>query len=82
VTDAGKFMLGKNLSDKQISWSRRRRFWMAMAGITPTASQLTKISKIQSAGCRAQGLSADILAVETYGQINSAGWEGMATTIT
>jgi len=49
---------------------------MAVAGNTPTASQLTKTSQMQSAGCRlcrkAQGDSTDGLAVETYGHINSA----------
>jgi len=58
---------------------------MAAAGITPKACQLTKIGKMQSA-CRiarkARGESTDIMAFETCGQINSAGCEGMATTIT
>ena len=56
---------------------------------TPTASFLTKIGKMQSGGCRlcriareARGESTDGLAVETYSHINSAGCEGMATTVT
>jgi len=36
--DAGKFMLGKHLSDKKCPWERRRRLWMVMAESTPTAS--------------------------------------------
>jgi len=36
--DAGRFMLGKYLSDKKIPWRRRRRLGMAVAGNTPTAS--------------------------------------------
>jgi len=55
-----------------------------VAGITPTAIQLT----IHSAGCRlrrkareARGESTGNLAVEIYGHINSAGCEGMATTV-
>jgi len=48
--DARMFMLGLNLSDKQIPW-RRRRLGMAAAGITPKDSQITKIGKIRSAGC-------------------------------
>jgi len=55
----------------------------------PTASFLTKIGKIQSAGCRlcriareARGESTDGLADETHRHINSAGCEGMATTVT
>jgi len=62
---------------------------MAVAGNTPTASFLTKIGKMQSAGCRlcriareARGESTDGLADDTHGHINSAGCEGMATTVT
>jgi len=87
--DAGRFMLGKYLSDKKIPWRRRRQLGMAVSGNTPTASFLTKIGKIQSAGCRlcliareARGESTDGLADETYGHINSAGCKGMATTVT
>jgi len=50
--DAGRFMLGKYLSDKKIPWQRRRRLGMAIAGNMQTASFLTKIGKMQSAGCR------------------------------
>jgi len=62
---------------------------MAVAGNTPTASFLTDIGKMQSAGCRlckiareARGESTDGLTDETHGHINSAGREGMATTVT
>jgi len=62
---------------------------MAVAGNTPTASFMTKIGKMQSAGyqlCKiaqeARGESTDGLADETHGHINSAGCEGMATTVT
>jgi len=41
--DAGRFILGKYFSDKKISWKRRRRLRMAVAGNTPTAALLTKI---------------------------------------
>ena len=84
-------MLGKYVSDQQIPefWRRRRRVEMTEAGIEPTASQLTKISKMQSAGCLlcrrargAEGESTDSLAVEIYGHINSVGRQGMATTVT
>jgi len=50
--DAGRFMLEKYLSDQKIPWQRRRRLGMAVAGNTPTDSFLTKIGKMQSAGCR------------------------------
>jgi len=53
---------------------------MAEAGNMPTDSFLTKIGKMQSAGCRlckiareARGESTDSLADETHGHINSAG---------
>jgi len=62
---------------------------MVVAGNTPTAGFLTKIGKMQSAGCQlcriareARGESTDSLAAETHGHINSAGCKGMATTIT
>ena len=62
---------------------------MAVAGITQTTSFLTKIGKMQSAGCRlcrtareARGESTDGLAAETQGHINSANCKGMATTVT
>jgi len=87
--DAGSFMLGKYLSDQKIPWQRRRRLGMAVAGNMPTANFLTKIGKMQSAGCRlcriarvARGESTDGLADATHGHINSAGCEGMATTVT
>jgi len=44
--DAGRFILGKYLSDKKIPWRRRRRLEMAAAGNTPTVSFLTKIGKM------------------------------------
>ena len=61
---------------------------MAVAGNTPIVSFLTKIGKMQSAGCRlcriageARGENTDSLTDETHGHINSAGCEGMATTV-
>ena len=86
--DAGRFMLGKYLSDKKIPWQRRRRLGMAVAGNTPTARFLTKIGKMQSAGSRlcriaqeARGESTDGLEAEIHGHINSAGCEGTALTV-
>jgi len=61
---------------------------MAVTGNTPTASLNPKIGKMQSEWCRLcriarqpQGESTDGLAAETHGHINSAGCEGMATTV-
>ena len=50
--DVGRFMLRKYLSDKKNPCRQGRCLKMAVAGNTPTASQLTKIGKMQSAGCR------------------------------
>jgi len=87
--DAGRFMLGKYLSDKKIPWQRRRQLGMVVVGNTPTASFLTKIGRMQSAGCwlcriarEARSKSTDSLEDETHGHINSAGCEGMAITVT
>jgi len=44
--DAGKFMLGKYLRNKSFPWKQRRRLGMVVAGITPTASFLTRIGKM------------------------------------
>jgi len=64
-------MVGKYSSDKKKSWKQRRRLRMTVGGNTPTASFLTKIGKMQSAGCRlcriareARGESSDSLAAE------------------
>jgi len=80
--DAGRFMLGKYLSDKKIPWQQRRQLGMAVARNTPTASFLKKIGMMQSV-CRiareARSESTDGLVDETHGHINSAGCEGMAT---
>jgi len=50
--DIGRCMLGKYLSNHKTLWKRRRRLGMAVAENTITAISLTKIGKIQSAGCR------------------------------
>jgi len=57
--DAGRFMLGRYLSDKKIPWKRRRRLGMAVAGNTPTAIFLTKTGKMQSTGCRVCRIARD-----------------------
>ena len=54
---------------------------MSVAENMPTASFLTKIDKIQSAGCRREvpGESTDGVAAETHGHISSAGCKAMTT---
>jgi len=48
--DAGRFVPGKYLRNNKNPWKGRRRLGMAVAGTTPTASFLTKIGKMPSAG--------------------------------
>jgi len=76
--DAGGFMLGKYLSDKN-PMAVKETIGDGGGRNTPKASFLTKIGKMQSAGCRlcrivreARGASTDGLAAETHGHINSA----------
>ena len=87
--DEGRFILGKYLSDKRIPWKRRRRMGMAVAGVTPTGSWLTKIGKLPATGCRlckrareARGDSTQELPNGTHHHINSAVCEGMAEMVT
>jgi len=77
--DAGRFMLGKYLSNKKIHGSEGDD-WGWRWQENPTASFLTKKGKMQSAGCRlcrtareARGNSTDSLSAETRGHIDS-GW--------
>jgi len=60
---------------------------MAIAGIIPVAKWLAEIKQRSDVSCRLckrareqRGASTDNLPEETYGQINSAFCDGMATT--
>ena len=87
-------MLGKYLSDKKFHGAEADNWgWRWQTGNTLTASFLTKIGKMQSAGCQlckiareARGESTDGLEAETHCHINininSAGGKGMAATVT
>ena len=62
---------------------------MAIAGIFPAAKWLAKIQKRSDVSCRLckrareqRGASTENLPKETYGHINSAFCDGMATTVT
>jgi len=62
---------------------------MAIAGIILVAKLLAKIKRRSDVGCRLckrarkqHGASSQKLLEETYGQINSAFCDGMATTVT
>ena len=53
------------------------------------SNHLTRIGKMKSAGCwlcrivrEARGEITDVLSAEIHGPVNSAGCEGMATTVT
>ena len=80
-------MLGKYLSDKKNPMAAKETIGDGGGRKYTNSHFLTKIGKMQSAGCRlcriareARGESTDSLAEETHGHINSAGCEGMATT--
>jgi len=62
---------------------------MAISGIIPVAKWLAKIKQRSDVGCRLckrareqRGASTEILPEETYGHINSAFCDGMATNVT
>jgi len=62
---------------------------MAIAGIIPVAKWLAKIKRKSDVGCRLckrvreeHGANTEYLPEETYGHINSAFCDGMATTVT
>ena len=80
--------LGKYLNDPRVSWKHKRPEMMAIAGIIPVAKWLAKIKQRSYVSCRlckkAQeqcGASTENLPEETYGHINSAFCDGMATTV-
>ena len=81
--------LGKYLNDPRVPWRHTRREMMAIAGIIPVAKWLAKIKQRSEVSCRLCkrareqcGASTGNLPEETYGHINSAFCDGMATTVT
>jgi len=77
------------LNDPRVSWRHKRREMMAIAGIIPVAKWLAKIKQRSDVSCRLckrareqGGASTENLPEETYGHINSAFCDGMATTVT
>ena len=77
--------LGKYLNDPCVPWRHKRREMMAIAGIIPVA----KIKQQSDVSCRLckrareqRGASTENLPEETYGHINSAFCDEMATTVT
>jgi len=72
-----------------VPWRHKRREMMAIAVLIPVAKWLAKIKQRSDVSCRLckrareqRGASTENLPEETYGHINSAFCDGMATTIT
>ena len=83
--------LGKYLNDSRVPWRHKRQKMMAIARIIPVAKWLAKIKPWQwsDVSCRLckrareqRGASTENLPEETYGHINSAFCDRMATTVT
>ena len=81
--------LGKYLNDPRVLWKHKRREMMAIAGMIPVAKWLAKIKQRSDVSCRLckrareqRGVSTENLLEETYGHINSAFCDGVATTVT
>jgi hypothetical protein len=80
---------GTYLNDPRVPWRHKRREMMAIAGIIPVAKWLAKIKQRSDVSCRLskrareqRGARIVNLPEETYGHINSAFCDGMATTVT
>ena len=87
--NARKAFLKKYLKDPRVPWRHQRRDMMAIAGMIPAAKWLAKIKQRSDMSCRLCkrareqcGASTNNLPEETYGHINSAFCDGLATTIT
>jgi len=81
--------LGKCLNDPCVPWRHKRQEMMAIAGIIPVAKWIAKIkqrSDVSSRLCKRareeRGASTENAPEETYGHINGAFCDGMATTVT
>jgi len=81
--------IGKYLNDPSVPWRYKRREMMAITKIIPVAKWLAKIKQRSGVSCRLckrareqRGASTENLPEETYGNINSAFCDGMATTVT
>ena len=81
--------LGKYLNDPHVPWRHKRRVKIAIAGIIPVAKWLAKIKQRSDVSCRLckkareqRGANTENLPEETYGHINSAFCDRMATTVT
>ena len=82
-------LLGKYLNDPHVPWRHKRREIIAIAGTIQVAKWLAKSKQRSEVSCRLckrareqRGASTENLPEETYGHINSAYCDGMATTVT
>jgi len=82
-------LLRKYLNNPRVPWRHKRREMMAIAGIILVAKWFAKIKRGSDVGCRLctrareqRSVSTENLPEETYGHINSALCDGMATTVT
>jgi len=89
LKNQSRAFLGKYLNDPCVPWRHKRREIMAIAGIIPVAKWLAKNKQRSDVGRRLckrareqRGASTENLLEETYGHINSAFCNGMATTVT
>jgi len=81
--------LGKYLNDPHVPWRHKRREMIAIAVTIPVAKWLAQIKQRSDVRCRLckrareqRGASTEYLPEQTYGRINSAFCDGMATTVT
>jgi len=77
------------LNDTRVPWRHKRREKMAIARTIPVAKWLATIERRLDVGCKSCnrareqcGASSQNLLEETYGHIDSAFCDGMATTVT
>jgi len=77
------------LNDPRVPCGHKRREIMGIAGIIPVAKWLAKIKKGSDVSCRLckrareqRSASTENLPQETFGHINNAFCDGMATTVT
>jgi len=83
-----KAILGKYSNDPRVRWRHKRREMMAIAGTILSAKWLVKIKWRSDVDCRLRkrareqrGASTENLPEETYGHVNSAFYDRMATNV-
>jgi len=84
-----RVFLGKYLNDPRVPWRHKMREMMAIARIILVAKWLAKIKQQSDVSCRLckrareqRSASTENLPEESYGHINSAFCDGLATTVT